>query len=118
MRGEDGFTLVELIVVLAIITTLLALAVGFHSSARERAGDATARSNLRVAVPAIESYRADAGTYSGMTLAALRATYSPGIHGFEILSADDAGYCIRAVSAGRAWYKDGPDGDLTTTACS
>jgi prepilin-type N-terminal cleavage/methylation domain-containing protein len=118
MRSEDGFTLIELIVVIVIIAILLAVALGFHTGARERAGDATARANIRIAVPAIEAYRADQGTYSGMTVPVLRASYSAGVQGIEVLSASDAGYCVRAVEAGRAWYKAGPVGDLTQTACS
>jgi type IV pilus assembly protein PilE len=118
LRREDGFTLVELIVVMIIIAILLALALGFHTQARERAGDATARSNLRIAVPAIEAYRADNSTYAGMTLAGLQSTYSPGVQGIEIVSADDAGYCIRATASGRTWYKASDAGDFTTTACS
>jgi prepilin-type N-terminal cleavage/methylation domain-containing protein len=116
-RREDGFTLVELIVVLTIIAILLLVAIGFMGQARERAGDATARANIRIAVPAIESYRSEEGTYAAMTLAALQASYSPGVQGIEVLSADDAGYCVRAVEAGRSWYLAGPDGDITTTAC-
>lgn len=118
LRREDGFTLIELVVVLVIIAILLAMAVGFHTHARDRAGDATARANIRIAVPAVESYRSDHGTYAGMTLAALQAAYSPGVIGIEVLSADDAGYCIRAVEAGRSWYKQGTNGPITTTACS
>lgn len=117
-RREDGFTLIELTVVITLIAILVAIAVGFQGLARERAGDATARANIRIAVPAIESYRTDQGTYAAMTVAALQAAYSPGIQGINILSADDAGYCVRAVAAGRTWYKNGPGGALTTTACA
>ena len=118
MRREDGFTLVELLVVLVVIAILLAIAAGFHASARERAGDATAKTNLRVAIPAVEAYHADHGTYAGMTLAGLQAAYSPGVQGIDVLSAGGSGYCISADSAGRVWYRNGPTGDLTTTACS
>jgi prepilin-type N-terminal cleavage/methylation domain-containing protein len=118
MRREDGFTLVELLVVLVVIAILLAIATGFHASARERAGDATAKTNLRVAVPAVEAYHADHGTYAGMTLAGLQAAYSPGVQGIEVLSAGGSSYCVRAVAAGRVWYRNGPTGDLTTAACS
>ena len=117
-RREDGFTLIELIVVITMMAILIAIAVGFHGQARERAGDATARANIRIAVPAIESYRGDYGTYAAMTVAALQASYSAGVQGIEILSADDAGYCVRAIEAGRTWYKNGPGGALTTTACA
>jgi prepilin-type N-terminal cleavage/methylation domain-containing protein len=118
LRREDGFTLVELIVVMVIVAILLAIAVGFHTQARDRAGDATARANIRIALPAIEVYRTDNGTYGGMTLPLLRSTYSPGVQGIEIVSADDAGYCIRASAGGRTWYKDSDAGSITTTACS
>lgn len=117
LRREDGFTLIELVVVMLIIAILLAIAVGFHTQARDRAGNAAARANIRIAVPAIEAYRSDAGTYAGMTLALLQSTYSPGVQGIEIVSADDAGYCIRANAGGSTWYKDSDAGDITTTAC-
>jgi prepilin-type N-terminal cleavage/methylation domain-containing protein len=118
LRREEGFTLVELILVMLIVAILLAIAVGFHTQARERAGDATARTNIRVAIPAIETYRADHGTYAGMTLALLQSTYSPGIQGISVLSADDAGYCVRASAGGSTWYKDGEAGVITKMACS
>lgn len=118
MRGEDGYTLLELLAVIVIIGILSAIAIGFHTRAREQANDATAKANLRTAVPAVETYHADNGGYTGMTLAALRATYSPGIQGIEVVSASASDYCLRSTTPGRSWYKDGPGGQLTTTACS
>jgi hypothetical protein len=53
-----------------------------------------------------------------MTVAGLQASYSAGVQGIEIVSADDSGYCVRAIEAGRTWYKAGPAGDLTQTACA
>ena len=117
-RNEHGFTLIELLVVLIIMAILVAVAFGFSQGARERAADATARSNLRTAMPAIEAYRADSGTYSGMTLAALQSQYSPGIEGIVVVSANDVGYCVSATSGGPTWFKARPDGSITKTACS
>jgi prepilin-type N-terminal cleavage/methylation domain-containing protein len=117
-RNEDGFTLIELLVVLIILAILSAVALGFSTGARERAGDATARANIRTAVPAIEVYRADAGTYGGMTLVSLQTSYSPGVEGITVVSADVATYCISATVDGASWYKAGPTGSITKTACS
>lgn len=118
VQSEDGFTLVELLVVLIVLAILLAVAVGFQAGARERAGDATARSNIRTAVPAIEAYRADAGTYAGMTVAALQASYSPGVAGITVVSAGPATYCVSATAEASTWFKAGPDEPITLTACA
>jgi len=115
---EDGFTLVELVVVLVVMAILTAVAFGFSTGARERADDATARANIRTAVPAIEAYRADAGSYAGMTLSALQSQYSPGVAGITVNSAGTSTYCVSATAGGAVWYKAGPDGPITRTSCS
>ena len=74
---EDGYSLIELLVVMVIMAILVSAGLAFHFGARERAADATAKSNIRTAVPAIEAYRGDNAGYDGMTVAALKATYSP-----------------------------------------
>jgi prepilin-type N-terminal cleavage/methylation domain-containing protein len=118
VRRDDGFTLIELLVVLVIMAILLAVAVAFQSSARERASDATAKANIRTAAPAIEAYRADHGTYAGMTEAGLQSLYSPGVQGIVVVSASAAAYCVRATEGGSSWFKLGPEGPVTETACS
>ena len=84
MRQEEGFTLVELIVVMVIIGVLLSVAFVFHYGARERSSDATARANIRSAMPAIEAYRSETGGYAGMTVGGLKSTYSAGIGGIAV----------------------------------
>ena len=118
VRTEDGFTLVELVVVIVIMAILLAVAVGFQIGARERANDATARANIRTAMPAIEAYRTDNGTYAGMTEAGLKSQYSPGVQGIVVVSTGANAYCVRATEGGRAWFRLGPDGPITQTVCS
>jgi prepilin-type N-terminal cleavage/methylation domain-containing protein len=118
LRREDGYTLIELLAVFVIISILSLIAVSFHRLGREQAGDATARTNIRIAIPAFEAYRVDHGSYEGMTMENLQSSYSPGVQGVEILSTAAAGYCVRSMASGRTWYKNGPAGELTTTACA
>ena len=118
VRSEDGFTLIEILTVLVIMAILLAVAVGFQAGARERASDAAARANILSAVPAIETYRADTGTYAGMTEAVLKSQYSTGVTGIVVVSAAADEYCVRATEGGSSWFKRGPSGQITQTACS
>ena len=118
LRRQEGFTLIEVLVVTIVIAILSAIAIGFHQQARERASDATAKTNLRVAAPAFEAYHADNSGYDGMTLVALQNTYSKGIQGIQVLSASGDDYCVRSVVGASAWYKHGPDGEITKSVCS
>lgn len=64
MRAEArGFTLVELLVVLAIIATLLALAAPRYFQHVERAKEAVLRENLATMRDAIDQYHADTGSW-------------------------------------------------------
>jgi len=118
-RSEDGFTLVELVVVLVLIATLLGIAVASYKSARVRTSDTAAESNIDVAVPAFQAYYVDNnGTYVGMTLAKLQASYSKGVQNITIVAARASDYCIRSTVNGRNWYKLGPSGAITTTKCT
>ena len=116
-RREEGFTLVEMIIVMMMIAILSSIAVGFNRQARQRASDATAQSNIRVAVPAIAAYQVENGSYVGMTVPVLQSSYSPGIQGIEVLSADAAGYCVRSIVGPSSWYQNGPGAPITTTSC-
>jgi prepilin-type N-terminal cleavage/methylation domain-containing protein len=117
MRQEEGFTLVELVVVMVIIAVLLSVAFVFHYGAKERSSDATARANIRSAVPAIEAYRSETGGYAGMTVVGLRSTYSPGIGNIIVEWTTDDDYCVSSTLNNRVWWKQGPAGMITQTAC-
>ena len=56
-----GFTLVELLVVLAIIATLLSIAVPRYYAHVDRAKEATLRQSLNVMRESIDKYHADTG---------------------------------------------------------
>jgi type IV pilus assembly protein PilA len=78
-KEESGFTLIELLVVLVIIGVLLAIAVPSYLGFKQRAEKRAAESNVRAAIPAMEAFYSDNGTYTGATLAVLTASYDAGL---------------------------------------
>lgn len=59
-RNDDGFTLVELMVVVLIIAILIAVAIPTFLGARARAQDRAVQSNLRNSLSAAKVFYADA----------------------------------------------------------
>ncbi len=73
--SEHGFTLVELLTVVAIIGILAAIAIPQYAAYKQQAADAQARSDLKNMATAMEAYFNQATTYSGVTVAELISTY-------------------------------------------
>src|SRR3990172_4645573 len=95
LRGEGGFLLLELRAVSAVV----ALAFGVTPVAVVKMARATmessARAELTAALPLIEGYRLQMGTYEGLSSDVLRAVYDPKIApdlAFSDLSS--ASYCV------------------------
>ena len=61
---EEGFTLIELMVVVLIIAILIAIAIPTFLGARERAQDRAAQSNLRNALTAEKTSYTDDETFT------------------------------------------------------
>jgi general secretion pathway protein G len=58
-----GFTLVELLIVMAILALLLSLAAPRYFDSLERAKEASLRTNLRMLRESIDKYRGDTGRF-------------------------------------------------------
>ncbi|HMV55064.1 MAG TPA: prepilin-type N-terminal cleavage/methylation domain-containing protein [Rhodocyclaceae bacterium] len=62
-RSEAGFTLIELIVVMAIVALLLTLAAPRYFHSVERSKEAVLKANLATTRDAIDKFRGDTGKY-------------------------------------------------------
>lgn len=63
MGDKRGFTLIELLVTMAIIATLLAIAVPRYLGSVDKAKEAVLRENLAAMRDAIDKYYGDTGKY-------------------------------------------------------
>ena len=118
-KKEKGFTLIELMIVIAIIGILAAIAIPQFSAYRTRSYNSAAQADLRNAATAQEAYYVDNQTYVGTV-----ATLEGGTYGFYTsqnvkvaFTAAAAAYTMSAYhSSGNKTYTiEGPGGSITST---
>ena len=122
--GDDGFTLIELMVVVLVIAILLAIAVPTFLGARERSQDRAAQSSLRNALTAAKVVFVDSGDYRGATATGLAAvepsleyvtTDSNDEHQVSVAkSTDDEEFAAAAMSESETCWWLSDEADSTT----
>ncbi len=125
-ENEDGFTLIELMVVVLIIAILIAIAVPTFLGARERAQDRATQSNLRNTLTAGKVIYSDDGNYASVDAALLGnvepamtfqavASAGQGEISFDLASNTEIVYAALSDS-GECWYLRDRVGNTAATS--
>ena len=119
MKNQKGFTLIELMIVIAIIGILAAIAIPQFSAYRRRSYNSAAQSDLKNATTAQEAYFVDEQAYASAVASLIGTTF--GLYTSQnvtvsVVVAGASGYTMRSFhsSGDKTWSIVGPGGSITS----
>lgn len=120
LRSESGWSMIEVQLVMVIMGILTSLAGPSFMNFMDEAAKIAAASNVRSALPAVDAYYLDNGTYFGMDIESggqlgfgLKS-YDPGVKiSLDPSQEDGSTYCIYSKVGSFVYFKRGPSGEIT-----
>jgi len=115
-KNSKGFTLIELMIVIAIIGILAAIAIPQFTAYRQRGFNAASQSDLRNAATAQEAYYTDGQTYTSVLGDLTPRGYTPSANvSMNTLTGSVTGYTMttKHTSGASSWTLQGPGGSIT-----
>ena len=116
-KNQKGFTLIELMIVIAIIGILAAIAIPQFSAYRTRSYNAASQADLRNAATAQEAYYVDHQTYTGVIGTLIGSTYGLYLstNVSMTISGSASGYTLTSThsSGDKTYTLVGPGGSIT-----
>jgi Tfp pilus assembly protein PilE len=107
-QSNSGQGLLEVVLVVAAFSALVAVATPVYLGFQSRKADKEAQASLVAALPVAAAYRQDRGSYAGMDaldLSTIDPRVSPGL---SVAWAKRGSFCLTDTVHGRTWSIRGP----------